>query len=80
MTKDAALRRMIGRALKREAAENLLTGQQLIDGQWHTLERAGHARRKRRITHLRQTLEATMFWAVIALAGFAFIAIVVAIL
>jgi hypothetical protein len=80
MTRDPTLRTLIKRALQREASQNLAAGQHLIDGQWVPADTLRRARRTRRWTHLRQTIEALVLCALTALVGLAFMAIVVAIL
>jgi hypothetical protein len=80
MTPDPVLRQLVKRALQREAARNLADGQRLIDGQWVLAETIRPTRRRRFFGRLLQTVEALAFWAMTALVGLAFMAIVVAIL
>jgi hypothetical protein len=77
MTRDPALARLVKHALQREAQQNLSAGHHLMNGHWIP---ADALRRKTRIIHLRQTVEALVFWAMTALIGLALMAIVVAIL
>jgi hypothetical protein len=80
MTRDPALARLVKHALQREAQQNLSAGHHLMNGHWIPADALRRTRRKTRIAHLRQTVEALVFWAMTALIGLALMAIVVAIL
>jgi len=80
MIPDPALRNLMKPALQREAASNLAAGHRLLDGQWVPADTLHSTRRRRRTAHLRHTIEALLLWAITALAGLAFMALVVAIL
>jgi hypothetical protein len=80
MTDHPAIAAVVKRALLREAAQNTALGQRLFDGRWMGDSDHQAARRAQRRLQFRETIEAVVFWAMGALIGLGFMAVVVAIL